>query len=147
MGQKRLKGQEVFITLLGDGKELKATWKAIVNFDFTDDIEILDEGYIGETSQRYDSVYNGTSFSAEGHMHSKNEDDLRIAIKDKAQRRDGSIGRFDIGMTIPYPSGATRTITLLDVEFGSVKISVGGRAEYVSISFEGNCSETSVSDA
>jgi hypothetical protein len=147
MGQKRLKGQEVFITLLGDGSELKGTWKAIVSFDFTDDLEILDEGYIGETSQRFDSIYNGTSFSAEGHMHGKNEDVLRVAIKDKAQRRNGSIGRFDIAFTLPYPSGATRTITLLDVEFGAVAIKVGSRSDYASISFEGNCSETSVSDA
>lgn len=146
MPEKRIKGQETFINLLGNGDLLEDQWRAIADFTFTSDLEVLDEGYLGETTNRKDSVYNGTSFSATVHMRSNDEDRIRVAIEDKARRRDGAIGRFDITILQSFPSGIQRLVTLADVEFGAIETNVSGRAEFTTMSFEGQCSETTAED-
>ena len=59
---KRLLGQSTFFKLIRDGA-VANTFNAVVDFTFTDNLEVLDEGFIGETTNRKDSVYNGTDFS------------------------------------------------------------------------------------
>lgn len=142
MPEKRIRGAETFIRLVQDGKLATDTWKAISDFTFTDEHEVLEEEYLGEVANRYDGIYKGVSFSCTVHMFSDDEDKLRETIKAKNQRREGGSVRFDITFTLSFPSGKTRLITLLDVEFGNVETSDGARSDYVSMSFEGNCSET-----
>lgn len=139
--EKRLLGQESFINLIRDGS-IDKSFKAVVNYEFTDQLEILDEGYVGETTNRKDSIYNGTDFSMEAAMKDEKELELRTALIAKARRQIGAANRIDISFTLAFPNGASRNVTLLDCEFGNIGWSIGGRAEIVKSSWEGSCSET-----
>ncbi|HVH97150.1 MAG TPA: hypothetical protein VM869_00505 [Enhygromyxa sp.] len=141
MSAPRLRGQECFIKLVKDGK-IGDELKAVIDFEWTDELEVQAEGYLGETSDRYDSIYKGTSFNASAHMQTAAELKLRRAIIDKAQRRDGSATRIDITYTASLPDGDQRLVIMVDVAFGNINTSSGGRAEYVTMKFEGSCSET-----
>lgn len=143
MAAKRVKGQETEFRIVVDGI-VQDIFRATSTWSFTDQLEVLDEGYIGETTNRKDSVYNGTDFSLEAHFEDAGEMDLRTALIARARREGGAVVRVDIGDTLLYPNGTTRTVTLLDCEFGNIEISAGSRSEYVMGSFEGSCSETQV---
>lgn len=141
--EKRLKGQECFVNIVQDGA-VTDVFRAVASFSFTDQLEVLDDGFIGETTNRKDSVYNGTDFSMEAQFQDESELVLREALINRARRQAGAVTRVDIAFTYVYPTGAARQITLLDCEFGNIEFSTGGRAEMVTGSFEGSCPETQV---
>lgn len=137
----RLRGQETFINLVIDGS-IQQTWKALVDFTWTDEIEVQEEEFLGETSSRYDSIYKGTSFSCTAQIESAAEITLRRKIIDKAQRRGGPAVRFDISYTVQLPNGDQKLVILTDVSFGPIETSTGSRSDFVTMSFEGSCSDT-----
>jgi hypothetical protein len=141
MAAPRLRGQETFINLVVDGS-IEQVWKALVDFTWTDDIEVQDEEFLGETSNRYDSIYKGTSFKASCQMESKAEQTLRRKIIEKAARRSGSAARFDITYTAALPNGEQILVILKDVSFGQIETGTSSRSDYTTMSFEGSCSET-----
>ena len=55
-GPLRLKGQETQIRMLRNGAPTEVA-NAISNFEMTDELEVLEEEYLGETEARYDVVY------------------------------------------------------------------------------------------
>ncbi len=140
--EKRLLGQSAFINVVQDGV-LSRSFKAVVSFEFTDQLEVIKEGYVGETTDRTDSVYGGTDFSMEAAMKGPDESALRVALIAKARRQAGAANRVDVSFTYAFPDGQSRNITLLNCDFGNIGWSVGGRAEIVKSSWEGSCSETS----
>ena len=141
MAEKRLRGDQCIIKLVTNGGVAQSTWRAVASFDIESDNAVLDEGFLGESSQRYDAIFNGFKFSCEAQMFGTEEADLEDAINAKNARRGAAAAqRFDIAVTTSYPSGQISTRVLEDVEFGTIKLSFGGRADYVKASFEGNCS-------
>ena len=139
-GPLRLKGQETQVRMLSNGEPTEVA-NAISNFEMTDEIEVLEEEYLGETEARYDDIYKGTSFSLEIHIEAKAPFDLREQVIARAQRRGGEAARrFDIAFVSGLPDGQTKVLTLVDVKFGPINTSNGGRADYVTMKFEGSCS-------
>jgi hypothetical protein len=144
MAEKRLRGDQCFIKLIQNNGVAQETWKAVASFDITTNNSVLEEEFLGETAKRFDAIFDGYEISCEAQMFSTDEEALEDAIIAKNQRRGASAAqRFDITVTTVYPSGQTTTRVLEDVEFGPIKTSIGGRSDYVKISFEGKCSTAS----
>ena len=110
MAQLRIKGQECAFKVIEDG-DLVDVLPAIASFDFEIDQEVLQEEYVGETSDRYDSIFHGVNFNVSAHMENQSELALTERLVLKAQRRTGGAARVDIAITYIYPNGQTRIIT------------------------------------
>lgn len=139
MATKRLRGEQVTIKLIQNGAPV-AAWPAIANGSLECKNDILEEGFLGETSQRFDSIFMGWGISLELQMESSAEEQFVDAVQAKNQRRAGAPVRLDIVWTNSYPTGQTTLRVLEDVEFGAMKIDGGGRSDYVKLSFDGSCS-------
>lgn len=139
-GPLRLKGQETQIRMLRNGAPTQVT-NAIASIEITDELEVLEEEYLGETEARYDDIYKGTTFSFEIHLEGIAPFDLRDEVVARAQRRDGAAARFDIAFVASLPTGQNRLLTLVDVKFGPIGTNDSARAEFVTMSFEGSCSQ------
>lgn len=133
----RIKGQEVSILLIQDSAPLQ-TLRDIVSFESEEMLEIIREGYLGETTDRRDMVYRGFSGKLEMHIENRAYLDFRQAMVDKARRRTNG-PRVNIKATLNFPGGARVTIMLQDVAFGPMPLNAPNRAGYVtaSLTFEG----------
>ena len=136
---QRIKGQEVELLLVSNGQPL-TTIQTIRSFEFAFKTEILSEGYLGETTERQDSIFKGVRGRME--MHTDNEDILALffAIVDKARRRvPGAI--INIKATLNYPNGQRPRMLFPDVEFGELPFNFASRADYGAITLEFACQE------
>lgn len=140
MPQQRIKGQETIITILQDG-DLRSRIDSITDAEVTFDLEILEEGYLGETSNRFDAIFNGMSIKLTGHLTNKQFIDFTQAVVARAQRRQGGAVQIDIATTLVFPGGDLVNIAIPDIQLGGVPFSDGGREEYVEWTLEGKASE------
>jgi len=132
---QRIKGQEVTVNVaVGSSLELSLT--DITNFNASIKVEPLQQGFLGEFSDRVDMVYKVTGFDFEVQLHT--QDYLRFAqsIKDKAQRLTPDV-TFNITVVLQFPNGETPTVVLPDCSFGEIPLNVPGRAEYVKSKIQG----------
>lgn len=140
MPQQRIKGQETVVTVMLDG-QLQARVDSITDAEVTFELEILEEGYLGETANRYDSIFNGMTIRAVGHLTNTQLITLAEAIVSRAQRRAGGAVRIDMALSLVFPGGDLITIAIPDVQFQSIPVSDGGREEYVQWTLEAKASE------
>lgn len=142
MAQKRLRGDQVTIRLVDNGGVQTDAWNAAGTANVTSNNSIIESEFLGETSKRFDAIFDGFSFDGEFEMFGTAEADLEEKINNKNARIGADAARqFDITFTESYPNGRTVTRVLIDVEFGEIKSSYGGRSDYVKMSFEGKCSQ------
>jgi hypothetical protein len=139
MAGKRIRGQEVSIALVQDGVTLD-TLTAIKSFEFTYQQEIKNEAYLGETSERVDSIYKAIKGQLEFHTSDNAAFKLAEALVSKAQRRTPGM-RINIKCTFAYANGDRVKATLPDVEFGDIPFNVANRSDYVSTRLDFACSE------
>lgn len=113
----------------------QATTTDVRNFDFTFQTELLKEGYLGETSDRYDTIYRGIKGKLE--LHFENEDVFNIisAIIDKAQRRLPGT-QINVKATLNYPNGQRLRVIIPNVEFGEIPVGFSGREAYGQVSLD-----------
>jgi hypothetical protein len=140
MPDPRIKGQETRVLIIRDG-DLQARIDSISSSELTIDLEILEEGYIGETSNRFDSVFNGVSINLTGHTTNDQVMQLASAIVDRAARRAGAAVRIDVAFVYIFPNGILTTWTIPDVQFGPFPMNTGSRTEYTEFTLEGQASE------
>ena len=86
MAQGRILGQNASIILIQDGAPLQEV-SCIKSFSFTFELEMKDEGYLGETTNRKDSVFKGVKLDLEMHSTNGKTFDVIQAMIDKARRR------------------------------------------------------------
>lgn len=141
MSQRTL-GQNVSVIILQDSNILDEI-SCIRSFGFTFELELKDEGYIGETTNRKDSVFKGVKLDMELHTNNTKVFSLIQSAIDKARRRTPGI-RINIKATVSYPNGQQARVTFRDVEFGAFPINAGSRSDYVTIKLEGACSDAAV---
>jgi hypothetical protein len=139
MSAQRIKGQEVSISIILDGS-LQTRIDTIQSADIEFEMELLEEGYLGETSDRVDSVFKLVSLTLEGHVNSQAYLELADAIVKRAQRRVGGAVRIDVVGSFAFPNGDFPSLLLPDVQFDSIPLSIGGRNEFVSITLTGKSS-------
>lgn len=137
MAEQRIKGQEVELILVEDNVPL-TTIADIRSFEMAAQLEILKEGYLGETTDRRDSVYRGYRGKMEVHFENRDVLDFARRLVDKARRRTPG-ARVNCKVTLVFPGGDRVRMILKDLSFGEIPMGFGGRAEYgtISLDFEG----------
>lgn len=133
MGDQRIKGQEIEVRYVVDGV-VNDSFKAIASFDDSLKFELKEAGYLGETTNRHDEVFNGVSGSTKMHVQNKNWMSFQKMVEDRA-RRITPATIINIVRTDFYPNGETATRIYPDVHFGEMPSSVPSRQEYVEVSF------------
>ena len=143
MAGERIKGQEVEVMLVIGGRpytSITAVRSLEVNFDG----EIKQEGYLGESTDRFDSVFKGFKGSIEYHIESRELLDMAMALTNIARRRLPGV-QVNIRATFNFPSGRVARLVLVNAVFGAFPFSVGGRSEYGSVKLEFASSEAVLS--
>jgi hypothetical protein len=142
-GQQRLKGQEIQFRILQDTELLDAV-TAFGAFNEKMELEMKQDGFIGETTDRYDDVFKGWKVDiSKMHIFSTDFAALQAAIESRARRiTPGTI--FNAVRTDTFADGSTLVITYQNLVFGEMPTDVGGRTEFVTVSFSMGCSERDV---
>lgn len=136
---QRIKGQEVSISVITNGQPVDSLETA-KSLDFTFKLEILQEGYLGETTDRYDSVYKGVSGNVEFHYSNAAPLNLAVGLIQKARRREANT-KVNIKATLAFPSGRRARIIFRDVEFGELPFGFSSRSDYGTFKVSFACSE------
>lgn len=139
---QRLKGQENILTFT-DPDGLVENLGAIKSCEAELDIQILEEGYIGETANRFDEIYNGTGGSAEMHLENAKWFSFTAKVQERATRRAPAGGKFSITSSFAFADGTRVRVTFEDVFFGPFPLKTGSRSEYISATITWKCSEIS----
>ncbi len=128
MSELRALGQDVQVMIIKD-KTPMTTITAVHSFEASFKFERKEEGYLGETSQRYDEVYKGVEGKLDFHLEGPAAVLLMTAVRDRARSRRGGT-KINIKVTVNFPSGDVTRLMLSDVRFADMPISFGGRLEY-----------------
>lgn len=136
----RLRGQEVELRLVVDGT-VEANVTLFSSMDETMKLEKKEDGFLGETTNRYDHIFNGYDGKLKCQLNSSDYQLYANKIKAQAQRKTpGTV--FNIVRTDYYANGQTLVKTYLDCKFGPAPTSVGGRGEFVTFELDFSCSDT-----
>jgi len=139
MSATRILGQNVQLMIIRDGEPLQEI-NCIRSFSFTYELEIKDEGYLGETTNRKDSVFKGIKLDMELHTNSNKIFNLVQSAVDVARRRTPGT-RFNIKCTLTWPNGDVARVTFPDVSWGDFPFNANGRTDYVTVKMDAACSE------
>lgn len=139
---QRIKGQEVEIIIVSNGTPL-TNITDIRSFELSFQNEILKEGYLGETTDRRDSVFRG--ISARMSLHIENQDILALfqQIVDKSRRRVPGL-QINIKVTLNFPNGQRPRVMIPDVEFGELPLNFGSRSDYGEVSLSMEAAQASI---
>lgn len=135
----RLRGQETFVNVLVDG-DLRNRIDSVQSFEYTLNLEVQEQDFLGETAPQFDSISKGTSFRMEGQLSNRDFLDFSRQAEDKAARRAGSPVRFDITSTFVFPNGQIYTLLFEDVSVGAIPITTGSREDFTTWTLEGSLS-------
>lgn len=142
MAANRILGQNVSLIVVQDGAPLQEI-NCIKSFSFTFELEMKDEGYLGETTNRKDSVFKGVKMDMEMHSNNKKIFQIIQSAIDKARRRTpGTI--LNIKASLVWPNGDVARVTFPDVAFGDFPVNIGSRTDYVTFKMDAACSEARV---
>jgi hypothetical protein len=130
----RLKGQETELLIVVNGAP-QNTITTVRSLEINTETEILSEGYLGETSERKDSIFKGMSGKIE--LHIENQDILKLfqKITDKARRRTPGV-KINLKTTLNFSNGQRPRVLISDVEFGPMPLSFSSRADYANVSLD-----------
>ena len=139
---QRIKGQEVELVMLQDGSpQDNLTFGQSLEFTFK--TETLQEGYLGETTDRYDTIFKGINGKIK--FHYDNPTFLRIIndIIAKARRRTPGT-RFNVKSTMNFPSGTRARVIIRDIEFGNLPVGFASRSDYGTFDLDFSASDAQV---
>ena len=127
MADSRIRGESVEIQVI-DGGQLTSI-NDIRSFEFAAQLEILREGYLGETSDRRDEIYRG--YRGRMELHFENQDFLEFmrSVIDRARRRRLGV-QINIKATLNFPNGESPIVNLIDCYFGEIPVTFGSRTDY-----------------
>lgn len=114
------------------GSETLASFDSIQDAEITVKLTKLEEGYLGETSDRYDDVFMGVDGTFTCHMTTAKIYDVLQAIIDRARRRVPGT-KFNFKMTLQFPNGDRRRIVIPDIFFDAIPNSIPKRDQYASL--------------
>lgn len=137
----RLKGQEVVLRILQDG-QLVDELQAIGSFNDEVKLEIKEDGFLGEPTNRFDQILNGYGGDLEFQTNTSGYLAFIASIEGKAKRTVFPV--FNIVRTDLYVNGQTAVITYPDVKWGAIPTSVGGRGEYAKTKLAFSCEDRTV---
>lgn len=139
---QRIKGQEVELILIVDSVP-QTNITTVRSFDFAFQLEVLKEGYLGETTDRRDSIFRGIAGKFELHIENQSILTLVTTVVDKARRRTPGT-RINIKSTLNFPNGQRPRIIIPDVEIGEFPFSFGSRSDYLTSTINYEAAEAQV---
>lgn len=139
---ERIKGQETEVMLLVDGKT-QAALTDVKSFEMAFMLDILSEGYLGETTERKDTIFKGVRGNLELHFESADVFKFFTAVVDKARRRTPGT-KINVKTTLNFPGGDRPRVIIPNVSFGEIPISFGSRDDYGSIKLEWEAAEAQI---
>ena len=139
---QRIKGQEVEVLIVVNGVP-QVTIADVRSFNVTPRFEIKEEQYLGETSMRFDEIFNGVTFDMVLHFENQDVFTFVQTIKDRASRRTpGTV--INVKATLNFPNGQRPRIILKDCFFGDTPVGFGSRSDYGTFKIDGRCTDISV---
>lgn len=140
----RIKGQEVTIRVTQAGVFLDQL-NRITSFDFAAKMELKEEGFLGETTNRYDEIYNGCSFSFEVELNSDAALTWQKAVESKARNITPDV-LFSISAILSFPDGTSKALLIPDAHFGEFGTNIASRGDYMKLKVTGGASEYKITD-
>lgn len=125
----RLKGQEVSIRVVDTGT-LVASLDSMSSFNEEMKSEIKEDGFLGETTNRFDDIHNGFGGDFEFQFRRSDWVDFQLRVQARQQRRNPNIV-FNVVRTDLYFDGTSTVFTYVDAKWGPMTSSVGSRADFV----------------
>lgn len=139
MANQRIKGQETQVVIVVDGVP-QTSLSFVRSLTITPRFDKLEEGYLGEFSQKFDEIFQGVDFSMELNFNDPGVIDFMLKVKDRAQRRTpGTV--INMNTTLSFPNGTRTTVTLSDCFFANMPIGFGSRSDYGTFSIDGSCAD------
>lgn len=134
MADARLKGQETEVRLVVDNNVIENVTD-VRSFEVAIQLEVLREGYLGETTDRRDEVYRGVRGRIELHFENQSVFDLFSSIANRARRRQPGT-QISIKSSLRFPNGQNKLLTVPNVFFGEIPIGFPGRAEFATVGLD-----------
>jgi hypothetical protein len=135
---QRIKGQEVSLSFVGpSGSEDGLA--DVLNFEAELQMEILREGYLGETVDRRDDIYRGVSGRCELHLESGAYFRFTQRVQDRAERRTPADGQFLAMASFQFPNGERVRLSFENIFFDALPIRAPERAGYVTVTVAWEC--------
>lgn len=134
----RVKGEDTNLTFStptgpAEGMDLIESWEATLQ------IEIMRQGYIGETTDRRDEVFRGCAGQCVLHMESAGYFRFTQLVQDRAQRRSPAAGKFNVTSSIKFNDGSRVRLTFEDVKFGELPLRTPGRSDHMAGTISWEC--------
>lgn len=142
MAVQRIRGQEVKVYVQGPNGTV-ASLADIRSFSLTPKFKKLEEQYLGETTMRYDELFDGVDFDMELHIEDPGVFDFVSLIRARAVDRTSKTV-VNITSQIQYAGGPLKNVILQDCFFENMPLNVGSRSDYVTIKLTGSCSNFEV---
>ena len=136
---QRILGQNTVVSIIVNSAP-QTEINSVRSFSFNYELELKDEGYLGESTNRKDSVFKGIKFDMEMHLANNAAFQLIKTAIDKAQRRTPGV-RINVKTSLTWPNGDRAVVVFNDVEFGPFPVNTNSRTDYVTVKLEGACSE------
>ena len=106
-------------------RSTEITWKT----------ELIEEGYLNETTDRYDTIFKGISGKAACHFDSPDLLSLIQRVVERARNRVPG-GMYNIKQTIAFPNGRRARVLVRDINFGPFPMNFSSRAAYGELSVD-----------
>ncbi len=139
MSDQRIKGQEIEILLILDGV-VQENLTDVRSFEVAAKLEIKEEGYLGEKTNRYDEIFNGMRGRMELHFENRGVFDFTFAVMDRAKRRTPGV-QVVIKATLNFPNGQRPRIIIPDASFGEIPFNWASRGDYGTAGIEFQASD------
>ena len=135
-----IKGSEVKLTFTTSEGGVAVPLSDVVSASFEIGVKMLEQGLLGEVSNRVDEIYEKTTGSVEFRIESSGYLDFLRYAATRSQTRTAVSSRFDMSMRFNF--GGTRRLAMFrDLKFGPLSLEVGERTEFLGSSFDWQCSD------
>lgn len=139
----RLKGQEVTVNMVSTFGGIETSFLDVGSIEAQFDREILSEGYIGQTTQQKDDIFNGVSGTIT--FHSRTADTLGLVQRINLASQNRLPGEsFQIVAKFAFPLGGSRLMVIPDAKFGNIPINTSDRQSFVEFRLEFAADDASI---
>jgi len=138
----RLRGRDTEVLIIRDG-EVESSIVDVKDFSLEPKQDVLSEAYLGSGSEMKDEDYKGAGFSLTLHVRSADPLNLVRRLIDRAKRKVPTF-QVNIKTTLNYPDGTRHRVILPDCSFGAMPLNIGGKAEYATVTLNGEVDDFDV---
>lgn len=132
---ERLKGQEVSVNVISTTNGVETSFSDVGSLEAQFDREILSEGYIGQTTQQKDDIFNGVSGTIT--FHSRTADTMGLIQRINEESKGRLPGEsFQIVAKFAFPLGGSRLIVFTNAKFGNIPVNTSDRQGFVEFRLE-----------